>query len=30
VKDLITSIQTKTLLTEDQKTVIDSWTHEND
>ena len=29
-KDLITSIQTKMLLTEDQKTAIDSWTHEND
>jgi len=30
VKDLISTIQTKHLLTEDQKTTIDSWAHEND
>lgn len=30
VADLITTIQTKMLLTEEQKTTIDAWSHEND
>lgn len=30
VKDLVATIETKTLLTADQKTTIDSWSHEND
>lgn len=30
VADLIATIETKTLLTNDQKTTIDSWAHEND
>lgn len=30
VKDLINSIQMRTLLTDEQKMIIDSWTHEND
>jgi hypothetical protein len=30
VPDLIATIQTKTILTEDQKTTIDAWSHEND
>lgn len=29
-KDLITSIQTKTMLTDEQKLTIDGWSHEND
>ncbi len=30
VRDLITTIQTRVLLTEDQKNTIDSWSHEGD
>lgn len=30
VSDLITTLETKTILTEDQKLTIDSWSHENE
>jgi len=30
VKDLIITIETKELLTEEQKLEIDAWSHEND